>query len=110
MDTPHISGRTLIGVVDLLSTRAHRGEETTLPAALGDNLTVVFALTGTTSDLAGTRRPFAWFIRQNASVIADRLEVARNATRSDRQGRDVDLSDLPTDERWPVLQLSVRAA
>ena len=110
MDTPYITDRALIGVIDMLITRAYRGEDATLPAALENDPTVVFTLASDGPADLRTKRPFTWFIRQNAAAIAERLDAARNATRDDGLNREVDLSGLAVDPGWPSLHLEIRAA
>lgn len=110
MDTPYITEKSLIGVIDMLTNLAYRGQEATLPATFENDPTVVFSLTAPSGTLRSSKRPFTWFIRQNAATIAERLEEARNLTRADGAARTVDLSDLATDASWPVLVVTVQAA
>lgn len=110
MDTPYITDRALIGVIDMLITRAYRGEAATLPAAFENDPTVVFALDCAGPADLGTKRPFTWFIRRNAAVIAERLDAARNAVRGDGLDRTVDLSGLAVEPGWPSLRLEIQAA
>lgn len=109
MDTPYITDRALIGVIDMLITRAYRGEDATLPAAFENDPTVVFALVCEGAPALHTKRPFTWFIRQNAAAIAELLDAARNASRDDGRDRAVDLSALAADPAWPILRLEIRA-
>jgi hypothetical protein len=110
MDTPYITDRALIGVIDMLITRAYRGEDATLPATFENDPTIVFSLSAPSGLDPATKRPFTWFIRQNAASLAEQLEAARNTARDDGRDRDVDLTGLATERGWPVLRLEVRGA
>lgn len=111
METPYITDRSLIGVIDTLTNLAYRDEEAALRATFENDPTVAFSLTAPAGAmLRSSRRPFTWFIRQNAATIAERLEEARNLTRTDGAERSVPLADLTTEPSWPVLTLTVQPA
>jgi hypothetical protein len=111
MDTPYISDKSLINVIDTITTRAYRRQDATLATSFENDPNITFAITTPAgTDLNTTKRAFTWFIRQKAATIGARLEEARNLTRADGAERTVDVSDLGAKADWPQLTVTVQSA